>query len=356
MPAMQAPTAQRPLLEIRELGKTYVSRGYLSALHLRAPTEVAALRGVTFSLQAGQVAALLGPNGAGKTTLINILCDLTRADSGSASIDGFEVRRHGREARRHIGYASTNDRSFIWRLSGRRNLEFFAALQGYGPREGARRAARMLERFNLAAQADRLFHTYSAGMKKRLGLARAFLHDPAVLLLDEPTTGLDALSTEEFIDMVRQEIRHSRKAVLWATHRADEVERLCNRVIVLIGGRLHFDGAAEEFLEISRRHMGFTIHAQVPPERRAGTLAAVQARGLVLTAAGAGDGMRLSGVGDERGVSAAITALIAAGAFVKQVERHAEPLHKVFSHLEHVEAAHLPAAAPAPRPQPQVRA
>ncbi|HET9578645.1 MAG TPA: ABC transporter ATP-binding protein [Usitatibacter sp.] len=327
--------APRPvLLEVSDLAKTYCSRGYLSALRLRAPTQVQALRGVSFSLQAGQVAALLGPNGAGKTTLINILCDLTRADRGNVSMAGVDVLRNGREARRHLGYASTNDRSFIWRLTGRQNLEFYAALHGCPPREAARRATQMLERFNLAAHGNRLFHTYSAGMKKRLGLARAFLHDPDVLLLDEPTTGLDALSTEEFIEMVRQEIGRSGKAVLWATHRADEIERLCNRVLVLIGGRLHFDGSSDDFLDISRRHMGFCMHLSVPPARRAEALAEIRARGLEVFALRQNGDVHVTGSGDERGLSSVITAMIAAGTLVKQVERRAEPLHKVFVHLE----------------------
>lgn len=329
-----ASAARRSLLEVRELAKTYVSRGYLSALRLRAPTRVPALRGVTFSLQAGEVTALLGPNGAGKTTLINILCDLTRPDRGSVTIAGVDAVRQGREARRRIGYASTNERSFIWRLTGRQNLEFFAALQGLRPREAARRSAGMLERFNLAPHADRLFHTYSAGMKKRLGLARAFLHDPDLLLLDEPTTGLDALSTEEFLEMVRHQISHSGKAVLWATHRADEVERLCNRVMVVIGGRLQFDGSSDEFLEISRRHMGFTMHLSVPPGRHDEALAAIHARGLEIGGVRGNGDVHVTGAGDERGLSSAITAMIAAGTLVKQVERRAEPLHKVFQHLE----------------------
>ena len=192
----------------------------------------------------------------------------------------------------------------------------------------------MLERFDLVSHADYLFHTYSAGMKKRLGLARAFLHDPAVLLLDEPTNGLDARSTEELLVMVREQIAVSQKTVLWATHRVDEIERLCDRVIVLIGGLVRYEGSAQAFLDISRRHMGFTIDVLAPQGDGGRFAAASAALGLTSGLPGLEGNIEIVGTGDEGHLSIVLAELISAGARIRQVERHAEPLHKVFTHLE----------------------
>lgn len=324
----------KTLLKIEDVGKSFPARSLIDTLLGRPKRYTKALGLVSFELKAGQVTALLGPNGAGKTTLINIICDLTRADSGSVTVAGLPVPGDSIRAQRQIGYVTTNDRSFFWRLNARRNLEFFAALQGYPAAEAARRSTEMLVRFNLAAAADRPFHTYSAGMKKRLGLARAFLHDPAILLMDEPTNGLDARSTEELLELVRLEVRAAGKTVLWATHRADEVERLCDRVIVLIGGEVYFHGSVDEFAGISKRHMGFVIEVLVQPEDEKQFPALAASLGLEAGARKADGGWGVSGVGDEAKLSAVLAALLGGGLLVRQVERQPEPLHKVFAHLE----------------------
>ena len=321
------------LLRVRHVRKSYSARSMGDMLRMRPALVSPALRDVSFELQAGRVTALLGPNGAGKTTLINVLCDLSRADGGEVFVAGLPIPEAGLAARRLVGYASTNDRSFYWRLSGRHNLEFFAAMQGFGRERRRSLADDMLRRFDLVAHADRFFHTYSAGMKKRLGLARAFLHDPPVLLLDEPTNGLDARSIEELLVMVREQIEASNKTVLWATHRTEEVERLCDDVIVLIDGRVHFDGSAEAFLDISRRHMAFTIDALAPTVDSAGFAALVAELGLRSGPPGPEGNFDIDGTGDESHLSAVLVHLIGAGARVRQVARHAEPLHHVFTHL-----------------------
>jgi ABC-2 type transport system ATP-binding protein len=154
-----------------------------------------------------------------------------------------------------------------------------------------------------------------------------------VLLLDEPTSGLDTRSTEELLAMVRQEIARRPKTVLWATHRADEIERLCDRVIVLIGGRVQFDDSAERFLDISRRHMAFTIEALVPADGGAGFIATMERLGLRCGPVNDQREIMLSGSGDEGRLSTVLTAAIGAGGLVRQVQREAEPLHQVFSHL-----------------------
>lgn len=322
------------LLEIQDVSKSFSTRNFVDQMLGRPKRHMKALRSVSFELRAGQVTALLGPNGAGKTTLVNIICDLTRADSGSVRVGGLSVPGDGFRAQKKIGYVTTNDRSFFWRLSGRKNLEFFAALEGYSVGEAAQRSIEALVRFNLVDAADRPFHTYSTGMKKRLGLARAFLHDPEILLMDEPTNGLDARSTEELLALVQQEVQLAGKTVLWATHRADEVERLCDRVIVLIGGQISFQGSVDEFIGISKRHMGFVIDVLVQPEGEKQFSALAASLGLAVGARRANGSLDVSGAGDEAKLSSALAAMIGSGVLVRQIERKPEPLHKVFAHLE----------------------
>jgi len=325
--------AGQVLLSIENVSKTYFMQSFATIFQLRRPQQSIALRGVSFELRAGEITALLGPNGAGKTTLATIIADLTRADSGNVTVVGLPVPERSREAQQHIGYLTTNDRSFFWRLSGRKNLEFFAALHGFRRAEAHRRTTEMLERFKLTSQADRPFHSYSTGMKKRLGLARAFLHDPKVLLLDEPTNGLDAQSTEELLELVRYQIQRTGKTVLWATHRAEEVEKLCDRVIVLIGGEKRFDGTSELFQDISRRHMRFSVEVLSPAEDYPRFLELIRVLELTVATEKADGKVGVSGTGDERQLSSLLSALLDSGAFIHRVEREPEPLHKVFSHL-----------------------
>lgn len=324
------------LLKIENLSKTFHLRGFKDMLRGNSPTVVRALSSISLEIQPGQITALLGPNGAGKTTMINILCDLTRADTGKLQIAGHAIPEHSQKAQRQVGYVTTNDRSFFWRLSGRKNLEFFAALHGFSRPDARERTAEMLERFNLSAHADKPFYIYSAGMKKRLGLARAFLHDPAVLLMDEPTNGLDAKSTDELIDLVRDEIQSSQKTILWATHRTEEVERLCDWVIVLIGGKIYFDDTIDRFRAISRRHQEFTIELRLQPEQRKKFDQIVNSDGLVVRDEKTNGLIEVDGKGDEQYLSELLQKLLESGALIRQIERRPESLHEVFTHLQDI--------------------
>ena len=327
-------TEHTSLLHVDRVSKAYVVRSMKEVLLRRPPRYVNALESITMHLQPGQVTALLGPNGAGKTTLINILCDLTRADSGSVVVGGYPIPEKSLDAQSEIGYVTTNDRSFFWRLTGRKNLEFFAVLQGMSQQLAGNRTHELLVRFNLLEQADRPFNTYSAGMKKRLGIARAFLQDPAILLMDEPTNGLDARSTEDLLGLVKKEIMESQKTVLWATHRADEVERLCDRVIVLIGGRIYFDDAIDAFREVSRRHQVFTIESRLPETPSESLDQFISETDLTLQGDKTSRTVKMIGTGDQQHLSDILAGLIGKGVLISQIERQSEPLHKVFMHLE----------------------
>jgi ABC-2 type transport system ATP-binding protein len=321
------------MLEVRSASKCYSVQSLKELLLARAPRRVPALRDVSLQMRPGEVTALLGPNGAGKTTLVNIICDLTRADAGTVRVAGFPVPERALDAQRRLGLVTTNDRSFFWRLTGRQNLEFFAALHGMPRRLARDRSRELLEHFGLEALGDRLFYTYSAGMKKRLGLARALLHDPALLLMDEPTNGLDAEAAEDLLALVRREVEDSAKSALWATHRADEVDRLCSRVVILTGGRVRFDGTVHEFREFARRQAGFVIQLHASDEQWHRALALARLHGGRLEKPNANGIAELVAIGDAGVQSCLLRAVLDTGALVVGSERIADPLHEIFNRL-----------------------
>jgi ABC-2 type transport system ATP-binding protein len=199
---------------------------------------VTALDGIDLELEAGDIVALLGPNGAGKSTLLRILGTAILPDTGHASVAGHDVERSPAAARRSLGFLLADERSWYWRLTGRHNLEFFAALYGFRRPQAARRADELLTDFGLADDADRPFGDYSSGMRLRLSLARALLAEPPVLLLDEPTRSLDPIATKRFRDLALRIAADRNAAMLIATHDLHEAAELASRVVVLDSGRI----------------------------------------------------------------------------------------------------------------------
>mgnify|MGYP000678053605 CR=1 FL=1 len=201
-----------------------------------------ALGPLSFSVDEGEVVALAGRNGAGKTTLLDVLSTLILPSSGTARVAGFDVEREAPSVRRHIGYAMTGARGLHQRLSGRRNLEFFAALhpQIASPRARVAELAALLE---LDAYIDKPVLSCSEGMQQTLVLARALIGRPSVLLLDEPTRGLDAVARRRFAATLDALVRRGEvKAVLYATHEIDGGALPSTRTLVLSRGRIVFDG------------------------------------------------------------------------------------------------------------------
>ena len=198
--------------------------------------DVQALDGISFDVGLGEIVALLGPNGAGKSTLIRILAGTVLADDGSATVAGHDVA--GPAARRSLGLMLGDERSHYWRLSGRRNLAFFAALAGLSRREGATQAQRLLEEVELAEAADRPVRGYSSGMRARLSLARALIADPPVLLFDEPTRNLDPLAASRFRETTTRLASARRAGILFATHNLQEAVAIADRILVFSAGRL----------------------------------------------------------------------------------------------------------------------
>jgi ABC-2 type transport system ATP-binding protein len=206
---------------------------------------VQALDGVSFEVRPGEVVALLGPNGAGKSTVIRILGTTLSPDSGSATVGGHDVTREPVAARRSLGLMIGDERSHYWRLSGRRNLVFFAALAGMSRREAALRTQQVLEEVRLADAADRRVLEYSSGMRARLSLARALLTEPPLLLLDEPTRTLDPLSAARFRENAARLARDEGAGILFATHNLHEAVAISTRILVLSAGRIVLEEQAQ---------------------------------------------------------------------------------------------------------------
>ncbi|MEU3982793.1 ABC transporter ATP-binding protein [Streptomyces sp. NPDC026672] len=203
----------------------------------RKATEKVALHGVDIDVPEGEVHGLLGPNGAGKSTLCKVLSTVLLPTAGTASVMGRDVTTSTAAVRSLIGVSLGGDRGLYGRLSARQNLRYWGALYGLNGRSLDARVAMLLDRVGLSAQADDRAETFSRGMKQRLHLARAIVHDPPVLLLDEPTAGLDPVAAHGFRSIV-EELRRERRTVLLATHDMAEAEALCARVTLIDGGRV----------------------------------------------------------------------------------------------------------------------
>jgi ABC-2 type transport system ATP-binding protein len=217
--------------------KTKISTG---KLFNRKTQSVNALDNLNLTIKKGEVFGLLGPNGAGKTTLVKVLCTLLPPDEGTAKVNGFDVIKQQMRVKESIGTLfSVGERGFFWRLSGYSNLEFFAAINNV-PRKG--RHERIMEVLQLVGLEDKafvVFQKYSGGMKRKLALARALLPDPPILLLDEPTTGLDVTSSHTIRNFIKNDLgkKHG-KTVLYTTHYIEEVSQMCDRVGIMNRGRI----------------------------------------------------------------------------------------------------------------------
>lgn len=196
-----------------------------------------AVDGIDLRVEEGEIFGVLGPNGAGKTTTLRMLATLLEPTSGEARVLGIDVREHPREVRARLGAMLSGERSLYWKLTARENLEYFAALYHVPPRETRARIDRALAEVKLADRADDYVERYSTGMRQRLALARALLPDPPLLILDEPTVGLDPQAARDLRDRVR-DLRRQGRTVLLTTHYMEEADQLCDRVAIIDHGRI----------------------------------------------------------------------------------------------------------------------
>jgi ABC-2 type transport system ATP-binding protein len=248
---MPTSSTGRAALRAVDLVKTYPGS--------RGGGPVHALNGLSVEVAAGSVVALLGRNGAGKSTTVKILTTLARADSGQACVAGIDVARDQDAVRRAIGLVSQKSSSDPM-STGRENLVLAGRIQGLPRADAARRAAELLDRFDLTDAADRLAKTYSGGMARKLDVAIGLVHRPAVLFLDEPTTGLDPEARSQMWAEIARLSADEQMTVLLTTHYLEEADRLADRVAIVDGGRVVVEGTPEQLKSELR---GDTVHVEL---------------------------------------------------------------------------------------------
>jgi ABC-2 type transport system ATP-binding protein len=243
-----------PAVEILDLRMTYGRPWWL----LGARRRVEALRGVSLAVERGETFGVLGHNGAGKTTLVKILATLLVPTEGLVSVDGLDVVRDPKLVRRRIGIVLGGDRALYWKLTGRENLRYSAALYGISWREAQERLAELDTRLELGVALDRRVELLSRGMKQKLHLTRALIRKPSLLLLDEPTIGLDAASARAAREVIK-ELRSEGCTVVLTTHNTTEAEQLCDRIAVLSAGEVLALGRPETIVRRARLATVITV-------------------------------------------------------------------------------------------------
>jgi len=233
------------MIEVTGLRKSFRSKADWRTIFGRSSRRTV-LAGINLTVERGEVFGLLGPNGAGKTTLIKILAGLVLPDSGAIRVDGLDVAGHMRQVRRLIGLVHGDERSFFWRLSLRENLRFYACLYGISHRLAERRIKELAEMVGLEAALDREMHSYSSGMRQRAAFARGLIHDPPLIVLDEPTRSLDPIGAHEIRRIVSERVSALGRTVLVATHLMIEAESLCDRLVLIDAGIAVFTGTVPE--------------------------------------------------------------------------------------------------------------
>jgi len=264
-----------PAIEVVDVTKHYDARAMklTSAIEFRnfikvftgkKDKTIKALDGVSFSVSPGEVFGLLGPNGAGKTTLIKILSTLIIPDSGRVLVQGIDVVRNPREVLKVLQTVLAESFGFERRLSGRQNLEFYATLYGIKKDVAARRIDELLNFSHLSEFGDEMFQKYSTGMAKRLLICRALLLDAGVLILDEPTAGLDPISSAEFRRFLKEVVsKEGGKTVMIATHNLWEAEQICDRIALLKKGKITAIGKPSEIRYRTVDKVGISLVLQL---------------------------------------------------------------------------------------------
>lgn len=223
-------------VEVKDVKKYFIQRKK-KFLRTVEKKEFKAVDGVSFDIYRGEIFGLLGPNGAGKTTTIKMITGLLRPTAGTINVMSRNVDKNQIDALSKIGTVLAGDRSVYWKLTARENLEYFAALYGCNKRQAAARAEKVLDRLGLKDKADVLVEKFSTGMKQKVALGKALIPNAPVVLLDEPTLGLDpqsALNLREIILDIKKEGR----TVLLTTHYMEEADFLCNRIAIIDGGKV----------------------------------------------------------------------------------------------------------------------
>ncbi len=248
------------LIEVENLRKTYRKRA--------SKERVTAAHSVSFQVAEGEILGLLGPNGAGKTTTIKMICSLLKPDAGRVLVRGIDNQQQRLQALRHLSAVLEGNRNLYWRLSVRENMLYFAGNRGVSARAARPKIAELLTRFKLSDKADELVNNLSRGMQQKLAIAVALLADTDVILLDEPTLGLDVGTGLEVRALLR-EVAAEGRTVIISTHDMDVVQELCGRTVIISAGRVVADERVADLLELfATRSYRVTLGAPLSSEQQ----------------------------------------------------------------------------------------
>lgn len=235
------------MIDVQGLSKNFIvrERGSLFAMKPKSRS-VTAVDNVSFTARDGEVTGLLGPNGAGKTTTLRMLSTLLTPDAGQARIDGADLALERAIVRQRLGVLG-DAKGLYWRLTARENITYFGRLQGMSDTDAKRRADVLIDELGLRELSDRPTQGFSQGERMKVAIARALVHNPQTVLLDEPTNGLDIMSTRSMRELIRG-LRAQGKCVLFSSHIMQEVAALCDRVVIINKGHAVFSGTPQEVL------------------------------------------------------------------------------------------------------------
>ena len=253
------------LVVVEHVSKVYVPSPPWMRLLLRSSIRrpVVALEDFTLDVRPGQILAVVGPNGAGKSTLFRVLTGLTTPTSGRAFVCGFDVTQKSHEVRRLIGFAPADEKTLLLRNTCRENLVFHGQLQGIPKRRLTKRVNETLDFVGLGPAADRVGIALSSGMKARLQLARALLHRPQVLILDEPTSAVDPIAAYELLELIQRVVKEQGAAALISSHRLEEIEALHDDVVLLDEGLIKYRGDLDTLRAIwEQPRLEITFHGE----------------------------------------------------------------------------------------------
>src|SRR5690625_4318345 len=230
------------IVDVSHLNKSYKMR--------RRKEHIQAVNDVSFKVQKGEILGLLGPNGAGKTTTIKMICGLLIPDSGSISIKGMDLSKNKLQGLQHISAVLEGNRNLYWRLTMRENLEYFAGNRGKSRKEVYGRIEELLEQFNLKGKEHELVNRLSRGMQQKLAIAVALLAESEVILLDEPTLGIDIETGYEVRELLRNIVEKNNCTIIITSHDMDVIQDLCERTVIIDKGRIVTDDRVENLMRL----------------------------------------------------------------------------------------------------------
>jgi ABC-2 type transport system ATP-binding protein len=298
------------MIEVRQLAKSF--------------GEVQALAGVDFSVGEGEIFGLLGPNGAGKTTTISIIAGLLNADSGTVRVGGLDNRKDGRRVREMLGVVP-QDIALYEELSGRENLHFWGGLYGLAGSRLREEADRVLELVGLSDRADDPVRQYSGGMKRRLNLSAGLIHRPKVILLDEPTLGIDPQARLSILDIIKDGVTGG-MTVIYTTHYLEEAEKLCNRIAIIDHGKILAQGTLSELVKLAGEGNVVTVSGAFSRDEVSPLLKGVAVEYLE------NGSMRMTVPGQAE-MSGALSRLFSAGISIEEISIQEPSLEGVFIKL-----------------------